>query len=62
MFAKLDKAKPDTENIKYLNMAVVRLVTVLVIKRLLQPELPLIEHNLLYRAWTKRGLVCVKVK
>jgi hypothetical protein len=30
-----------------------------VIKLVLQPELPLIGHNLLYGAWTKRGLIYV---
>jgi hypothetical protein len=40
IFAILDKVKPDTENIRDLNMAVVRHVTVLVIKLPLQPELP----------------------
>jgi hypothetical protein len=47
MFAIFDKAKPDTENIKDLNLAVVRHMTVLVTKIVLQPELPLIRHNLL---------------
>jgi hypothetical protein len=48
MFAMLDKAKPDTENIRHLNMAVVRHMTVQVIKLVLHPELPLIDHNVLY--------------
>jgi hypothetical protein len=47
MFAILDKAKHDTENIRDLNYAVVRHMTVQVIKIVLQPELPLIGHNLL---------------
>jgi hypothetical protein len=50
MFAILDKAKPDTGNIRDLNLAVVRHMTVQVIKLVLQPEVPLIEHTLLYRA------------
>jgi hypothetical protein len=48
MFAILDKAKHDAENIRNLNLAVVRHMPVLVIKLVLQPELPLIGHNLLY--------------
>jgi hypothetical protein len=59
MFAILDKTKHDTENIRHLNLTVVRHMTVQVIKLVLQPELPLIGHNLLYRAWTKRCLICV---
>jgi hypothetical protein len=47
MFAILDKAKHDTENIRDLNLAVVRYMTVLVIKIVLQTELPSIRHNLL---------------
>jgi hypothetical protein len=42
MFTILDKAKLDTENIKGLSLAVVRRMTVQVIKLMLQPELPLI--------------------
>jgi hypothetical protein len=57
MVAILDKAKRITENIRYLNLAVVRHMTVQVIKFVFQPELPLIRHNLLYRTWTKRGLI-----
>jgi hypothetical protein len=48
MFATVDKAKHDTENIRDLNLAVVRHMTVLVIKLVLQLELPLIRHSLLY--------------
>jgi hypothetical protein len=48
MLAILDKAKPDTENIRDLNLAVVRHMAVQMIKLPLQPELPLIGHNLLY--------------
>jgi hypothetical protein len=59
MLAMLDKAKPDTENVRDLNLAVVRHMTVQVIKLVLQPELPLLGHNLLYRAWTKRSLIFV---
>jgi hypothetical protein len=46
MFAILDKAKPDTENIRKLNLAVVRYMTIPMIKLVLHPELPLIRHNL----------------
>jgi hypothetical protein len=59
MFATLDKAKHDTENIRDLNLAVVKHMTVQAINLVLQPELPLIRHNLMYRAWTKRGLIYV---
>jgi hypothetical protein len=59
MFTTLDKAKPDTENIRGLNLAVARHMTVQVIKLVFQPELPLIGHNLLYQAWTKRGQIYV---
>jgi hypothetical protein len=51
------KAKPDTENIRDLNLAVVRRMTVQVIKLVLQSELLLIGHNQLYQASTKRGLL-----
>jgi hypothetical protein len=40
IFAILDKAKPDTENIRDLNLAVFRHMTVQMIKLVLQPELP----------------------
>jgi hypothetical protein len=59
MFTILDKAKPNTENIRDLNLTVVKHTTVHVIKLVFQPELPLIGHNLLYQAWTKRGLIYV---
>jgi hypothetical protein len=59
MFVILDMAKPDTENIRGLNLEVVSGVTVQVIKLVLQPELHLTEQNLLYPTWTKRGLVYV---
>jgi hypothetical protein len=59
MLAILEKANPDTENIRDVSLAVVRHVTAQVIKLVLQPELPLIGHNLLYRACTKRGLIYV---
>jgi hypothetical protein len=49
MFAILEQVKPDTENIRNLNFAVVKDMTVQVIKLVLQPELPLIGHNLLYQ-------------
>jgi hypothetical protein len=38
MFAILDKAKPDIENIRDLNLAVARNMTVQVIKLVLQPD------------------------
>jgi hypothetical protein len=47
--------KPDTENIRGLNLAVVRHMTVQVIKLPLQPELPLIKHNLLYEPGLKEA-------
>jgi hypothetical protein len=59
MFAILDKAKHDTENTRDLNQAVVRHMAVLVIKLPLQPELPLIRHNLLYEPGLKRPNICV---
>jgi hypothetical protein len=40
MFAILDKAKPNTENIRDLNLVVVRRMTVQVTELALQPELP----------------------
>jgi hypothetical protein len=49
----------DTENIKYLNLVVARHVTVQAIKLALQPELPLIGHNLLYEPGLKRDLICL---
>jgi hypothetical protein len=55
MLAILDKAKHVTENIRGLNLAVVRHMTVLVIKIVLQPELPLIRHNLLYEPGLKEA-------
>jgi hypothetical protein len=57
MFAILGKA--FTENIRDLNLAVVSRMTFHAIKLVLQLELPLIGRNLLYRAWTKRGLIYV---
>jgi hypothetical protein len=55
MFAVLDKAKPNTEHVRDLNLAVVRHMTVQVIKLVLQPELPLIGHNLLYEPGLKEA-------
>jgi hypothetical protein len=55
MFTILDKAKQDTENIRDLNLAVVRHMTVQVNKLVLQPELPLIGHNLLYEPGLKEA-------
>jgi hypothetical protein len=49
MFAILDKAKPDTENVRDFNLAVVRHMMVQVIKLMLQPELLFIRLNLLYK-------------
>jgi hypothetical protein len=46
MFAILDKAKPDTENMRDLNLVVVRHLIVEVIKLVLQPEL------------TLKGIIC----
>jgi hypothetical protein len=47
----LGKAKPDIENIRGLNLVVVSHMTIQVIKLMLQPKLPLIGTNPLYRAW-----------
>jgi hypothetical protein len=51
----LDKAKPDTENTRDLNQAAVRHLAVLVIKIVLQRELPSIRHNLLYEPGLKEA-------
>jgi hypothetical protein len=48
MSAILDKAKPDTENIRDLNLAVVSCMTVQEIELVLQPEILFIGHNLVY--------------
>jgi hypothetical protein len=45
--------------IRGLILAMVRCMTVQVIKFVLQPELILIGQNLLYRSWAKRGIVYV---
>jgi hypothetical protein len=45
----LDKEKPDTKNTRDLDLAVARHMPVHVIKLVLQPELPLTGHNVLYR-------------
>jgi hypothetical protein len=55
MFTILDKAKPDTDTIRDLNLAVVRHMAVQVIKLVLQPKLPLIGHNLLYEPGLKEA-------
>jgi hypothetical protein len=55
MFAILDKAKPDTENVRNFNSEVVRHMTVQVIKLVLQPEIPLLRHNLLYEPGLKEA-------
>jgi hypothetical protein len=47
MFAILGKEKSDTENIRDLNLAVVRHMTVQVIKLVLQHEQTFISHNML---------------
>jgi hypothetical protein len=57
MFAILGRVKPNTESIRGLNLAVVRHMTVQVTKLTLQPELILTGHDLLYQAWTERGLL-----
>jgi hypothetical protein len=57
MFAILDKAKCDVENIRGLNLAAVRHTTVQVIRLLLWRKLLEIGHNLLYLACTDRGPV-----
>jgi hypothetical protein len=48
MFAILDKEKPDTENIRDLNLAMVR-------HRIVQVNLHSIGNNPLKRAWTKKA-------
>jgi hypothetical protein len=48
MIAILNKAKLDTEIIRDLNLAVIRRMNIEIIKLVLQPEVPLIGHNLLY--------------
>jgi hypothetical protein len=47
MFAILDNEKPDIENIRDLNLAVVRHMIIQVLKLVLQLEFPLIGHKLL---------------
>jgi hypothetical protein len=42
-------------NMRYLNLAVVRHMTVQAIKLVLQPELPLTGHNLLYEPGLKEA-------
>jgi hypothetical protein len=53
----LDKAKPGTGNTRGLNLAAVKRTTVQVTRLPLLPELPKIGHDLLFSAWTDRGLV-----
>jgi hypothetical protein len=48
MFAKLDKARPETGNIRDLNLAAVKHMTVQVTRRPMQKELLRICHDLLY--------------
>jgi hypothetical protein len=57
----LDKAKPVTENTRGLNLVAVRRTTVQVSKLPLQPELLKILHDLLFSAWTDRGLVYINM-
>jgi hypothetical protein len=52
MYATLDKAKPNTEIVRGLDLAVVKLTTIEVVAKLSG-----IWHNLLY--WTDRGTVYV---
>jgi hypothetical protein len=47
----------DTENIRGLNLEAVMCMTVQVTRLSLLRKLLVIGHNLLYRAWTERGLV-----
>jgi hypothetical protein len=49
----------ELENIRDLNLTVVRHMTLQVIKLMLRPDLPLTGHGLLYRIWIKRGLMCI---
>jgi hypothetical protein len=53
----LNKAKPNTENVRGLNLVAVRRMTSKVTKLPLYPKLLFTWHNLLYQAWTERGLV-----
>jgi hypothetical protein len=55
----LDKAKPGTGNTRGLNLAAVKRTTVQVTRLPLQPELPKVGHDLLFSAWTDRGLVYI---
>jgi hypothetical protein len=48
MFATLDKANRDTSNIRGLNLAEVKHTTVEVTRLLLQQEILMIGHDLLY--------------
>jgi hypothetical protein len=48
LFATLDKANPDTGNIRGLNLAAVKNTTVQVSRLLLYQELLMIGHDLLY--------------
>jgi hypothetical protein len=62
LFATLDKAKPDTENIRGLNLAAVTCTTVQVsIDCQCSVSYWQLGHNLLYRAWTERCLVLVYI-
>jgi hypothetical protein len=57
MFAIMGMAKPITETIRGLYLAAVTYTTVQVPRLPWWLELRLIGHNLLYLAWTDRGLV-----
>jgi hypothetical protein len=59
MFTILDKAKPDTENIRGLNLVVAKPMTVQVTKLPVYCKLLKIRHNLLFSAWPDRGLVYI---
>jgi hypothetical protein len=53
----LDKAKPGTGNTRGLNLAAIKRTTVQVTRLPLYPELHIVGHDLLFSAWTYRGLV-----
>jgi hypothetical protein len=59
MFASLDKANPDTGNVRGLNLAAVKHTTVQVTGLPLYQERLRIGHGLLYYAWTDRSLVYI---
>jgi hypothetical protein len=59
MFATMDKAKPDTGRITGLDLAVAKHSTVRVTGLPLWRKLLKIRYNLLYCAWTDRGILCI---